>query len=1022
MTTGDSETESLMPTATRADARWYAKLILGDDVFISYARRDGSDYVLALANRLVSEGLSCFVDQFNGETGPTLPRGVLKALARSAMLVIVGTPGTIGSASIEQEVRRFRDRPGRARPIVVIAVGQALSLRCPEEKPDWRPLIVGIHPAEEPLDVFKASTVSDEIVKRIVGSATFTLRNKRLRNIGTATAVVVAGLLIAAGALTWKANKSVQEVNAKGKELATLQARLKIDDEKLRSTEAQLTKGEADRADLAAEGDRLRLENSEAQARLGQSNLQVEQAKSYSDSLDLAVASGRELQLMPHRALRLALDAVKKKSTVEARRALVRAIDGYVPNLELAHSTVSSGGFLKESQLVAVASGDLLSLWETKSGQKHPGISAIDARFVFPPFAGGPCWATEHQEGRPGADGLYCWVPDDRLPFFLQGSVSVLQSERVAFNAAGTLIATRNYKRELVVWRTSGGLPLFESKNITVGTIAFVATGIVASSEIGEPSDLIAFDVSTGYQKTIGRLSGRLTGEIAASADGRLFAIPTDHGVEMWSATPYERRDIAFQDAHESVVQGSSDDGKTVAQLDAKGDLLWVGGTIGAFAFLHEGKLLGSVRNPKASRGSAPRVSLSPVSRTFATYDDERNATISILENEQLESPRERTDGLSWRVQSALNGHSNNILGAVFDKDGRRLLTWDGVSARLWDATPRPALSTVRVLKDPRGIEYSARLSPDGRTVVFERDGGTLWAVDEDGSSRVILERKVSERRFAPGQWAFDATGTYFIASTEASPNVSIWRVGRWNDPIQLNAGPLDDDAYGWKRQVLISAKGDRVATLDERMGLRVWSILKSGPIAQRSGHIGPLLGMSPDGRLIAFFMEKSSEIVVWDYTQNRDLLTFHGLPAGEAASLGLFDQSGHYFVSSSEDTHVLQIWRIEHEAAGVRLEKVSTIRETRVTWDVSWSRDGRLLMTSGASSLDPTKIWDVSTGNLLLERPRDKPTVGAAFLGNTSTLVFVGPSEIRHQQCEPCASIDELIEIGERRLRTGRW
>jgi alkylation response protein AidB-like acyl-CoA dehydrogenase len=69
MTTGASETDSLMPTATRADARWYAKLILGDDVFISYARRDGADYVLALANRLVSEGLSCFVDQFEGESG-----------------------------------------------------------------------------------------------------------------------------------------------------------------------------------------------------------------------------------------------------------------------------------------------------------------------------------------------------------------------------------------------------------------------------------------------------------------------------------------------------------------------------------------------------------------------------------------------------------------------------------------------------------------------------------------------------------------------------------------------------------------------------------------------------------------------------------------------------------------------------------------------------------------------------------------------------------------------------------------
>src|SRR5688500_14025051 len=49
------------------------RFVFGDDVFISYSRRRGAEYALALANVLTRHKLSCFLDQWGTPPDQDLP-------------------------------------------------------------------------------------------------------------------------------------------------------------------------------------------------------------------------------------------------------------------------------------------------------------------------------------------------------------------------------------------------------------------------------------------------------------------------------------------------------------------------------------------------------------------------------------------------------------------------------------------------------------------------------------------------------------------------------------------------------------------------------------------------------------------------------------------------------------------------------------------------------------------------------------------------------------------------------------
>ena len=85
------------------------RFLFGDDIFISYSRRDGAKYAAALANELSKPGndYSCFLDQWGASAANELSKPVLRAIKRSSVLVLIGTAGAAGSQLVQREINLF---------------------------------------------------------------------------------------------------------------------------------------------------------------------------------------------------------------------------------------------------------------------------------------------------------------------------------------------------------------------------------------------------------------------------------------------------------------------------------------------------------------------------------------------------------------------------------------------------------------------------------------------------------------------------------------------------------------------------------------------------------------------------------------------------------------------------------------------------------------------------------------------------------------------------------------------------
>ena len=102
---------------------WSQKLadkIFGYDFFISYAWSDGRNYALGLANRLHQRRRACFLDSEEFIPGEGLTQATHRALKRTRVLVLVGSPIAPTRSSVQTELQIFAKT---GRKIVPINIG-----------------------------------------------------------------------------------------------------------------------------------------------------------------------------------------------------------------------------------------------------------------------------------------------------------------------------------------------------------------------------------------------------------------------------------------------------------------------------------------------------------------------------------------------------------------------------------------------------------------------------------------------------------------------------------------------------------------------------------------------------------------------------------------------------------------------------------------------------------------------------------------------------------------------------------
>ena len=187
------------PTMTRRQrlVAW----LLGRDVFISYAREDGSDYAVALAEGLARRGLTCWLDQWGSHPSRELPEKLKRDLRRSATFALVGTHCAIASKAVKDELDIFLQTRKYVIPI---------SVDDTHRQPQWFAAIGGLslsleRGAEEGSVGTRAPSTA--VLDRIANAVGYWRQSRRV--LVVFAAFVVLSIALAAGALwaSWNAEQ-----------------------------------------------------------------------------------------------------------------------------------------------------------------------------------------------------------------------------------------------------------------------------------------------------------------------------------------------------------------------------------------------------------------------------------------------------------------------------------------------------------------------------------------------------------------------------------------------------------------------------------------------------------------------------------------------------------------------------------------------------------------------------------------------------------------------------------------------
>jgi hypothetical protein len=181
------------------------KLLLGYDVFISYAFAGGRRYAHALERQLTGLDFACFIDSEELPLGEGLRPSLARAIRRSRVLLLVGT------------------RNALTAPYVDVELGAALALRravIPIDvdgirKTERWPELVDVPWLEEPLQ--GATEPSERVLADVRRHFAFTRRNAIARRL-VGTAAFVFFCVAAFATVQWR-NAEAERVRALARQL-----------------------------------------------------------------------------------------------------------------------------------------------------------------------------------------------------------------------------------------------------------------------------------------------------------------------------------------------------------------------------------------------------------------------------------------------------------------------------------------------------------------------------------------------------------------------------------------------------------------------------------------------------------------------------------------------------------------------------------------------------------------------------------------------------------------------------------
>ena len=248
-----------------------------------------------------------------------------------------------------------------------------------------------------------------------------------------------------------------------------------------------------------------------------------------------------------------------------------------------------------------------------------------------------------------------------------------------------------------------------------------------------------------------------------------------------------------------------------------------------------------------------------------------------------------------------LTSSSGRMWSAMFAPDGKRILTTDDNSARMWDAQSSQLLFTM----NHGDTVYHAVFSPDGSRIITAGGDGTvrIWNAATGAPMRELTDQRTRAKRW---RYYAVAMSSHFVAAIDL--------MGRM--------------AHVWDADT-----GTQIAELDN------------------DGSGLAMLAFSADGRWLA--TSGSTEVRVFEASTWRRAATIAGPRVRSLA----FDPTSPQLVIGTYDG-IASIWEIPGG------KRVRSLREAGESVDaVAFSRDG--LLVAAASRDGTEQVWDATSGGL---------------------------------------------------------
>jgi WD40 repeat protein len=727
------------------------------------------------------------------------------------------------------------------------------------------------------------------------------------------------------------------------------------------------------------------LERNEAEEQRDEAVRQAQVAQ----SRELASAAVSQLQIDPELSVLLAERAASISPTIEAERALRRALALSHVEVDLRghRDWVAHAAFSPDGERVVTASRDgRAGLWEASTGANIAWLEGHRDRVSWAEFSpDGELVATASRDGTARIWDAFTGEARARL----DGHKDFVS--RLAFSPTGRRLVTAGRDATARIWDVATGksLATLRGHSRWVTRVEYTADGgtIVTASEDGS---VRLWDAGSGAPQATLRPGGRRVLTLAVSpADGRIFGFGYvgRNAAVLWdSSTGRELRRLPNQGSL-ALSAAFSDDGRLLATGHSDGAV--------RLRSAASGKLLSTL----ADQGG-------PITELAFGAGDSRLLTASGDGTARLWDVRER------RVIEELRGHDGWVTTAAFAPNGRTVLTasQDG-TARIWDATAGESREELDA--GPLLVSASFTAEPNSVLTAGALDV-RLWDLSNPSPELVL------------------PNGDTVANDADLSPDGSLVVTAGQDGVARLwtSGGELAKELRGHQAKlnsVAFSPDGASVVTASDDGTARLWEV-DTGRSRTLAGHRADVrsAGFSPDGTLVVTAGGRDRTARIWDAPTGEQLRVLRG--HSNIVIAAAFGPDGERIVTASGDNSA-RIWDAD---SGRALTVLNGHRD--LLFAARFSPDGRSIVTA---SLDGTaRVWDAATGEPLLVLLGDgHPITDAGFdpAGRRIVTAGLGVDPTRRQpaigaihdtariyDCAVCGPLDELRSAARAQVTRG--